>query len=350
MLPVPLDYELRIPQFEIRNAAESVALWWDPAKPRTISLGKVHSDLEIASTFMVTMPDAILYPGRGTRVAEVALRSNGKTPASEAANAGLVRYGPIDMRAGEDVPLELVITPRAETGWQSFPATEKIIDVEVASALGMKTKVATRFQTIGPPLLGRIDRHARKLVSAAVIVVAALILLLLAVVRISDILRFRTVRAGTLLPLGFGSLLIGNPASNGSVAMALPNSGSQLDDNVVAHISLDGRRQRVESVNESFVVPRPYLGAGDLLLINDPSDEDADPSWELEYVATIPGVGGEIEVRKTPAAWTLLRVIRRLVIGALLIWIVYLFLASDFAAALAYRIPFIESLYLRLLR
>ncbi|HEX8154125.1 MAG TPA: hypothetical protein VF698_13410, partial [Thermoanaerobaculia bacterium] len=318
-----------------------------PARPRTLFAGSVHSDLASPSTFTVTMADSMSDPNHGTLIAGLALRAGGRKLEGAPAEAGKVRYGPIELAPGDDLPLQLVVTPHRNTGWQNLPATQKAIEIELVSDLGMRTKITPKLQTLGPPLWGRIDHHGRPVATGLLVGLIAAIVVLLALSRLAEVRRFRHVRPGLVLPLGFGPIQIG--AADGDAALVLPNSGSPLDNEIVGKVSEAGRRQRVESVNGYLVYTRPELGAGDTLAIT-PDVEDGDgtaaPLWELNYVNVIPGAGGEVEVIASPARWTLRRVVWRFALGSLLAGAVYLFLATALAAALAYHLRFIEHLYL----
>jgi hypothetical protein len=136
-LVIPFHLEVRIPRFEIRGKRDAFALWWDPRQARTIDLGRLHTDLSQASTFSVVLPEAIHAPDQGPKIANLVLRAGEKTPEPERLEEGKLRYGPIDLPPGQDVRLELVVTPVSETGWERLAASGQPIEIRVLSNLGM---------------------------------------------------------------------------------------------------------------------------------------------------------------------------------------------------------------------
>lgn len=343
-LDIPCEYQVNIPQFEVLRPLKAFALWWDPLKPRIVPLGRLHTDLAAPSTFTLVIPDELRDPNRGTKIADVALRIAGKTPGSEPAEAGKLRYGPIDLEPGKDGVLDLVVTPSAATGWQSLPAGRKAFDVDLTSSLGMHTRISTALQTLGPPIGGRIDRHARTIVRFLVIALFFALLALLTVQRSRVVRRFWNFRPGQAVTLGFGDVQIGDASADGAAALILPNSGSSIDDTTVGSVSRVGNSQHVESPTGHLVFARPNLRTGDTLVVSDDPAENTE-LWQLEYTS-VPGEGGEIEVRKNPARWTVGRVFRSLVLSLLFLWGLSVFLGAGVAAALAYRFKFIEAFYL----
>jgi hypothetical protein len=345
---IPCEYRVNIPLFEVRQPLKTFALWWDPLQPRVVRLGNLHTDLATSSTYTITVPDTLLDPNRGTKIADVVLHVDGKTPESEPADAGKVRYGPLDLEPGKDVVLELLVTPSTTTGWQNLPASRKAFDVELASSLGMQTRIAPAFQTLGPPFW-KVDRHGRPLVSFVLLTSFAALLVLLTVSRLREVRRFWPYRPGSVLTLGNGDFLIGDVTAAGAAALVLPNSGSPVDDMKVGRVFLHGREQHVESPSGHLVFVKPKLSPGDTVIVSDDPAQGTQ-LWELEYGNYVPNEGGEMEVRTSPAAWTLGRVVRNACIGAVCWWGLSVFLGAGIAAALAYHFGFIESFYLWVLR
>ncbi|HYU27378.1 MAG TPA: hypothetical protein VEO74_19355, partial [Thermoanaerobaculia bacterium] len=266
----------------------------------------------------------------------------------EPAEAGRVRYGPIDLQPGKDPLLELLVTPSTVTGWQDLAASSRPFDVDLTSSYGMQTKFKPAFQTLGPPLFGRIDRHGRPIFKGLLLAFFGTLLALLTVQRFGVVRRFWSFRPGTILSLGTGPIRIGDPDDQGGAALILPNSGSSLDDTTVGSVSLAGRQQRVESSSGYLVFAKPNLSAGDAIVVSeDPPNTEL---WGLEYSAYMPGQGGEVEMRKSAAQWTLGRLLRSVAVGLLFLWGLSIFLGAGIAAALAYHFTFIESFYLWLLR
>jgi len=347
-LLIPCEYHVSIPQFEVLDPLKVFALWWDPRQPRVVRLGRLHTDLATASDFSLTLPDELRDPNRGTKIADLALRVDGKTLNPEPAEAGRVRYGPIDLQPGKDALLELLVRPSTVTGWQDLPASSRPFDVDLTSSYGMQTKFKPAFQTLGPPLFGRIDRHGRPIFKGLLLAFFGTLLALLTVQRFGVVRRFWSFRPGTILSLGTGPIRIGDPDDQGGAALILPNSGSSLDDTTVGSVSLAGRQQRVESSSGYLVFAKPNLSAGDAIVVSeDPPNTEL---WGLEYSAYMPGQGGEVEMRKSAAQWTLGRLLRSVAVGLLFLWGLSIFLGAGIAAALAYHFTFIESFYLWLLR
>jgi hypothetical protein len=129
-----------------------------------------------------------------------------------------------------------------------------------------------------------------------------------------------------------------------------------LDDSTLGRVSLDGRRQRVEDSSGRLVLKEKRLSSpaslapGDVLGVEDPKDPDGnDKLWELEYIDFEPGEGGEIEVMTSPAPWTLARLLGRLAASLLILVVLKLLLGWGQVAALAYRLPLVETFYVRIL-
>ncbi|HEX2121421.1 MAG TPA: vWA domain-containing protein, partial [Thermoanaerobaculia bacterium] len=348
-LTIPFRYQVRIPAFAVRDKLDAFTLWWDPAQPRTVSLGSVHTDLEIPSTFTVTLADSIIDPHHATKIADVTLHADGRTMEAEPAAAGKLRFGPIDLQPGRDVDLQLVVTPHPETGWQYLAAAKKPFEVELASSYGMSEKVTPVFYTLGPPLLGRVSRYGRPWVAGALVVVIGIPFLLLTRRALGEVRRFWRFRPGSLLTLGFGDVRIGGDLADGA-ALVLPNSGSPIDDTRIGEVRRDGRKQRIQSDEGYLVVMRPALAAGDEVIISDDPEEQKE-LWGLQYVAYDTANDlGEIEVQRSPARWTIGRLMRSVLFTALLLFVLLWTLRLGIAASAAYGLPLVETFYLQMLR
>ncbi|HYN21182.1 MAG TPA: hypothetical protein VE078_09495, partial [Thermoanaerobaculia bacterium] len=360
-LTIPFHLEVRIPRFELKGKRDAFALWWDPRRPRTVGLGRLHTDLSKESTFSVVLPEAIHAPNQGPKMADLALRVGDRTPEPERLEEGKLRYGPLDLPPGEDVPLELVVTPAPETGWDKLPASGQPFEIRLVSSLGMEAVAKPTFWNVGGPaadlpLLGTLSRHGRHAATALVVFLGLLVLTLLTLRRARVVKRFWSFRPGRLLTLGSGPIQIGDVGPGGSVALLLPNSGSELDDRTLGRVFPDGRRQRVEDssgwlvLKEKQLTSPARLAPGDVLAVADPRDADRiNKLWEIEYIDFIPGEGGEIEVMVSPAPWTLPRLLGRLALGLAFLFLLKLLLAWGQVAALAYRLPLVESFYVRVL-
>jgi uncharacterized protein YegL len=348
-LTIPFRYQVRIPSFEVREKLESFALWWDPARPRTISLGALHSDLDTPSTFTVTVADSIIDPHHATKIADVTLRADGKTLEAEPATAGKLRFGPIDLQPGRDVELQMVVTPNPSTGWQNLAAAKKQLEVDLTSNYGMTDKLTPELQTLGAPFLGRISRYGRPFVAAGLVAVIMIWLTIRTLRGIRIVRRFWRFRPGSLLTLGFGEVRIGGDPFDGA-ALVLPNCGSPIDDTSIGEVRRDGRKQRIESQEGYLIVTRPALAAGDEVVVSDDPAEQKE-LWGLQYVACDTANGcGEIEVQRSPARWTIGRLVRSICVTTLLLWALLWMLRLDVAASLAYSLRPIEAFYLHLLR
>lgn len=360
-LVIPFQLEERRPKFELKGAPKALTLWWDPWQPRQVSLGRVVSDLSTPSTFTVTVPEALLAPGQGAKIADLALRIGGEAREPEPVDAGKLRYGPIDLPPGEEIPLDLLLTPTDDTQWERLAASRQPVEVQLRSDLGMEAVIQPAFWTVGGlrsgmPLLGPWSRHGRHLAVYLLCGGGLLLVLYLFVRRGLLVRRFWRFRSGSLRSLGMGAIQIGEAGTAGAAALLLPNSGSELDDRSLARVWREGNSQHLDDLSEGrlllkdrqLTAPR-RLAPGDVLGIEDPRDPEG-RLWELDYNGFDPQTGeGELEVSISPAPFTAGRLARKLVVGLLLLALLKLFLGWGWVTELAYRLPLIEAAYVRLL-
>jgi len=359
-LPVPLHLEVRIPRFELAGGTKESALWWDPLQPRTISLGKLRSDLSEKSAFFVTLPEAVNAPDQGPKIADLALRIGGGAPETERLE-GKLRYGPIDLPPGPGVPIELVVTPSSHLAWERLPSRPNPIEIRLLSSLGMENTAALKLWNVGgpagsPPVLGAWlgpwSGHGRHLATWLVLGIGLLASSVLSLRRVRQVVRFWPFRPGAVRTLGRGAIVVGAPAAGGAVALALPNSGSDLDDSTLAEVSEDGQRQLIADRSQGRLLlgERPLAGArplssGDHLTIED----ERQRRWDLEYLGGEPGEGGEVEIQENPAPMTGVRLARKLLLTVLLLCLLRWVLGRSWVADLAYGMGPVESFYLHFL-
>lgn len=354
-LVIPFEFDLRVPRFEVVGKRDAFALWWDPYRQRTVHLGSLHTDLASKSKFFVVIPEAIAAPDQGPKIADLTLRTLGDAPEPERFEEGKLRYGPLELDPGKDYPIDVVVTPTAVTGWETLPARPQSIGVQLVSDLGMETKAEPVFWSVGGglhhiPLFGIWSRHGGHWGRALAVLLA------LAIVGSMFARRLRAVRDGRpylpqrSLPLRFGAIQIGEVGADAGMALALPNSGSLLDNSTVGYVYSDPKGQRVEDSSGHLQPQRARLAPGDVFSVLDPVDAAGmETLWEFEYADYEPSEG-EIIIAKSPVRWTVKRLVRWLMVSAAIVVTLSLFLSSGLAARIAYRLPLIESAYIHLLQ
>jgi len=355
---MPFAFDFRVPRFEVKGKREAFTLWWDPHRERVVRLGALETDLAANSTFYVILPEAIHAPDQGPKIADLALQMEGGAPDPERIEGGKLRYGPLELEAGKDFALDVRVSPATVTGWEKLPARPRPIEIELVSDLGMETRIEPKFWSVGGrfrdfPLLGTWSRHGRHWSSVLFLLIAIALVASMATRRVRAVRSFWPYRPGSILPVRFGAIQIGEISAQSGAALVLPNTDSLLDNTTLGHIYAEPKAQRVEDASGQLSPSRARLGPGDLLTIThpDPGDGSQDTLWELEYVDFDPVDGGEVVVTKSPAPWTLSRLMRwsavTVVVVAVLAWV----FGSSLASTIAYRVlPFVESLYLRMLQ
>ena len=201
-------------------------------------------------------------------------------------------------------------------------------------------------------LLGPWSRHGRHVATCLALGVGLLASLALGLRRMRLVARFWPFRPGAVRVLGNGAIVVGGPAAGGELALALPNSGSDLDDSTLAEVSLAGKRQRIvdRSGGRLLLGERPIAGARDLSSGDFLSIEDArQRQWAVEYLAFEPGEGGEVEIQANPSPMTGGRLARKLLVSLLLLCALKVLLGSGWVANLAYRLTPVESFYVHFL-
>ena len=356
-LTIPVEFDFRVPRFEVTGKREAFTLWWDPYRPRVVRLGSLHTDLASNSKFFVVIPEAIHAPDQGPKIADLALQTGSGPVEPERFEEGKLRYGPLELKAGDDFPLELLVTPTTVTGWEKLPASPRPIDVELTSELGMETAVAPVFWNVGGsfrriPLLGTWSRHGRHWGTVLFVGLLLAIVISMAIRRIRLVRYYWPYRIGSILPFRLGAIQI-TDVDAGGAALVLPNSGSLLDNATVGHVYPDRNTQRVEDTSGQLVPTKARLGPGDPIAINDPRDPGGTETlWEIEYIDYDDQERvGEVLVTKSAAPWTVRRLLRwsfkTVIVLAAAAWL----LGSGIAAWFAYRVLlFMELLYIRLLQ
>lgn len=353
-LQVPFELTVQIPKFELRRRLDAFSLWWDPQRDRSVSLGRVHTDLTEDSTFRVTLPEA-LYSPKGAKLVTLAIRSGKRTPEPQRIEAGKLQYGPIDLPAGDDVPLELVVTPVLRN-WQDVEASSQRVPIQLVSSLGMKEEAKPVYASLGGPafelpFFGTLSRHGRHIATLLVLLLASLIAVMLLVQRAKLVKRFWSFRPGSMLRLGFGPIQIAGPDVEGGAALILPNSGSPIDDFTIGDVIRDGSGQRIEKGSGFIAAPARRLRTGDQISVihaPDPDEpEDTEPLWELEYLDFDPREGGEVEVRQSAGAWTIGRLLRSSILALITLFVIRYLLATGWLSDAVYHLWFIESIYAR---
>lgn len=342
-LIIPFTLEVGVPTFSLKHALKSFVLWWDPSKTRTVRLGTLDTNLSAPSTFTVIIPEAITDPQTG-KVADVTLQMNGETPESEPIESGKLRYGPLDLPPGGGARLALLITPDPHSGWATHPI-KRDLQIRIASDLGMTIDARPRFSNPGSttlPLAGKQTFHGVALASVVLLLLGALVVGLRTWGQFDLVRRFWRFQVGKILAFGFGPIAIGSGDSAG--ALLLPNHGSELDDTTIGSVSLSGRQQSVKDTSGYLTPAQSKLAPGDVLRIVDPDDEDK-PVWEIEYLQYDPVAGGEVIVQTSPG-WSLGRLIKNVLVSALVLWVLYACLHTSMAARVAYWLP-LDSLYAR---
>jgi uncharacterized protein YegL len=355
-LTIPFEFEFRVPRFEIVGKRDAFSLWWDPHRQRIVHLGSLRTDLAAKSNFFVVLPEAIYAPDQGPKIADLELRIGGDRPEPEHFEEGKIRYGPLELDPGKDFGIDLVVTPTALTGWEALPARPQTIEVQLASELGMDTKATPVFWSIGGrshhiPLLGIWSRHGSHWGRVLALLLALAIIGSVFARRIRSVRNFWPYRPGSDLTLRAGAIQIGEVEANAGAALVLPNSGSLLDNTTIGYVYNDPKGQRVEDSSGYLQPGRARLAPGDVFSILDPADPTStDTLWEIEYTDYELNEGGDLVVGKSPAPWTVKRLFRSLAVNAAIIVMLALILSSGYAAALAYRLPFVEAVYIHLLQ
>jgi hypothetical protein len=342
-LIVPFTLEVGVPTFSLKRALKSFALWWDPSQTRTVRLGTLDTNLSAPSKFTIIIPEAITHPQTG-KIADLALQLNGETLESEPIESGKLRYGPLDLPPGGGARLSLLVTPDPHSGWATH-SIKRDLQIRIASDLGMTIDAKPVFSNPGSmtlPLAGKRTFHGVVLASAALLLLGALVVGLRSWGQFDLVRRFWRFQVGKSLPFGFGPIAIGGGEPAG--ALLLPNHGSELDDTTIGSVSLSGRQQSVKDTSGYLTPKLSKLVPGDVLRIVDPDDEEK-TVWEIEYLQFDPGVGGEVIVQTSPG-WSLGRLIKNLIVSALVIWALSAGLHTSTAARVAYWLP-LDSLYAR---
>jgi hypothetical protein len=356
-LVIPFEFEFRVPRFEVTHEREAFSLWWDPFRERIVNLGTLHTDLAAKSTFFVVLPGAIYAPDQGPKIADLSLRLS-EPVEPEHIEEGKLRYGPLELNPGKHFVVNVVVTPTPVTGWERLPARPQTVDVRFESDLGMKTAIAPVFWSLGGafreiPLFGTWSRHARHWSTVLFSLFALVVLAGGAMRRIRSVKSYWPYRPGSLLMLRpFGSIQVGELTENSGAALVLPNTGSLLDNTTLGHVYADAKGQRVEDSSGHLVPSRGRLSPGDALGVLDPSDVAGEMKlWDFDYFDFAPDEGGDLVVSKSPAPWTLKRLMRWLAINAAALAALLVLWRSSFTASAAYSVlRFVESIYLHLLQ
>jgi hypothetical protein len=339
---LPFEGIFQKPKFELLGKLTDVTLWWDPHRPRTVRLGRVHSDLSDTSTFRVIIPAAI--SDKGAKIADLTLSAGGIDLADpEAIDNGRLRYGPIDLPPGSGVPLELVVTPDVNDGWE-LQRSNSEIDVRLQSSLGMVETATPHFRSAGGvnlPIARQTVMSGRNLITGLWLGLFGAILALVIWVNGRKVLRFWRVRPGQIIRLDAGDILLGGSGAGGGAALMLPSVCVPDEVRTMGEVSLRAGRQRLETSIPDMVVS-PDLSPGDTITIPDAPDLVGD-TWLVEYVGYDPELGGEVEVIESPRQWTPGRLLRWLLCGLAVLWTGKFLLGTALAARIAYFFPFIES-------
>jgi hypothetical protein len=341
-LTIPFTISVLEPEFKIENKRDAFALWWDPSRSRVVSLGRLRTDSSDRSTFSAILPDSIFDPVTQKKIADVALRIGDQTPEAQS-DKGKLRYGDIELPPHEGVPIALVLTPDLNSRWEELPGGAVPVPIELLSSFGVTTKLTPKFEnkgTVRVPILGRIN-YGRDVLIILVPLLGFAAILIFFLSTWPEMRAFRPFDSGRELMMRLsGPIRIAN-ADDATAALVLPNSGSLVDNRIVANVFEDGYGQRIVS-DGPLIAKTETLAAGDELTIVAPdlSGEDNAPEtvWGITYYGFVAGEGAAIGVTDSPKHWTVSRILFWLVTLVAAFMALRHFLDTDTAAEWAYRL------------
>lgn len=369
-LEIPLRFDLEIPRFELTEAPGRISLWWDPDRPRRISLGQVETDAISDSQFEVMVPDAVLAKNGLGPLATLRLAEHGgkliePQPKSAGSIAGFSTYGPIELPARGNVELDLVIEPSDPPLWTALEPEEHPFTIVFASQLGMEAESEQQIASLGGPWLdlavfGELSPHGLHLLRWLVLFCGLSLTLFLMQRRLRRWWRFFGYRPGSLHELPIGELRIGEPSTAGQGVLILPASHADLQDVTIAATGSTVSRPKALTLedlsggrllrhNNKTFRGRIPLRDGDILAV-ELEDDDSEPVWELEYQGLDPDrQTGDIEILECPRTPTLGQITRKVILSGLALGFVCWLMATDFLASVAYGLPGVEAVLLQLL-